>query len=235
MKKTIENFLPTFKKIIVESERHCYITRNRDVQKEAIEKIKKLLADITELKKQSISQKDEDSANLLLSADCVANALISELKMYGFLKNGEPSKAWCSLIDAEDLINASLRAYNLPGFNQEGYARKLIYIEHVVFPPQTFTSPSMVWGKTDCSICKQEYGKCMHIAGEAYMGEFCIEIVQEIKQFLSLSLVSHPADKRRVLTSISEGNEGLARDYMTWKIYKDEKFSELQKNKPKDK
>lgn len=231
MKKKIEDFLPNFKKIIVESERHCYITRNREIQKETIKKIEDLLTDISELKNQAILQKDEDSANLLLSADCVANSLISELKIYGFLKNGEPSSAWCSLIDAEDLINASLRAYDLPGFNQEGYARKLIYIEHVIFPPQTFTSPSMIWGKTECSICKQEYGECMHIAGEAYMGEFCTEIVKEIKQFLSLSLVSHPADKRRVLTAVSEGSEGMARDYMTWKLYKDKKFSEVQKNK----
>jgi len=230
MKRQTEDFIAKCIKVIGESERHCYITRIREVQKESLKNLKSLLKETAELRKISISQKDEERANLFLGIDCMINSLISELQMYGHLKNGEPSKAWFSLIDAQDQINGSLRASLIPNISQEGYARKLLYIEKFLFPPQSFSSPSMSWGRTECSICKKDYDECNHIGGEAYMGEFCSEIVHDIK-FLSLSLVSHPADKRRVIQSFSEGKDGMARDFMTWKLYKEKSFDNVQKSK----
>jgi hypothetical protein len=97
------------------------------------------------------------------------------------IEERDPNKAWNYLVEAQDWVKASTHAKPLERLQQEEYIEKLHQIEKVVFPPQVFNSPSYVIKSVQCSICNEKYGKCPHIAGKAYMGRLCSEIVTDFE------------------------------------------------------
>lgn len=227
MKNQVDEFLKNLLEVVKESQILGYMTRDKKLQEETITKLTNLKEEATKLKEKAIGLQDENYANLMLSIECLSDALTNELSMWVYLKNEDPNTAWNLLINAQDWISASIHASEIPGLNQEGYMNKLSVIEQVIFPPQTFMSPGMVVESSKCSLCNNDYSECEHIAGKAYMGKFCQQI-PKIKEFTEASLVGYPYDKKARVTSFGEG-DGLARDIMTWKVYKDEKFEKLGK------
>jgi len=135
----------------------------------------------------------------------------------------DPNRAWNYLIEAQDGVKASTHAKYLERLEQEEYIEKLHQIEKVVFPPQLFISSGMVIRSVQCSICKEDYGKCPHIAGKAYMGRFCSEIVT-MDTFLHGAVVSYPFDKKARVPDTWES--GKWRNRMTCKERRDPNTAE---------
>jgi len=145
----------------------------------------------------------------------------SELEMWRSLKSENWGEAWENLIEAKENLQASWSSHkimrNKPVMN---LIAKYEVVEKFVFPPQSFTSPGFVVDKFKCSICGEDYNgdECDHIESQAYSGELCRKVVQDL-ELREISLVDEPDDKRYRITRFST-EEGMIRDNMTW-----EKFS----------
>ena len=154
----------------------------------------------------------ERAANDLLGLAAIGNSLACELEVYVLLKDGASETAWIRLIDAQDAIVAASRA-SCSFSNLDAKFERLREMEKWLFPPQSFTSAGMIAGRQDCSICRDDYSKCNHIAGRPYMGRFCNVELKNIRPD-HVALVEAPYDRRCRVTSFSV--TGGSRNKMTW-------------------
>jgi hypothetical protein len=191
-----------------------YIVRHLRYHEQCARMLKDFIKSTLTLKENTIEEKDEDSANTLLSIENFCLALRSEMFMWIELKKGESNEAWNHLIEAQNWVKASTQAKYLERLHQEEYIEKLHQIENVVFPPQQFTSLSMLVKDVKCSICNEKYGKCKHIAGKAYMGQLCSELVIKF-EIQHTAFVSYPFDKKSRFPEMLRDGKWV--DYMTWK------------------
>jgi hypothetical protein len=218
MKSKVDEHITSFillKKDCLES---GYIVRHRQYHEQLASMIKDFMRNTTQLKEATMKENDEDSANTLLAIECFCQALRSEMLTWIALKKEDPNKAWNYLVEAQDWVKASTHAKPLERLQQEEYIEKLHQIEKVVFPPQVFNSPSYVIKSVQCSICNEKYGKCHHIAGKAYMGRLCSEIVTDF-EIQHVAIVSYPFDKKARVPEIWQN--GKWKDFMTWKERRD--------------
>jgi hypothetical protein len=214
MSDSISTFLSKFNKIVEESQVFLFITRDSDLQKQACEKLKDLLAQVAVEQESSESTGDEDYSNVLLGCKCVAGALIAEIRMWLLLKEGRADEAWDKLVAAQGGLSGAMRAHK--GFAHLGpLIQKLDTVEHVVFPPQVFLSVGMIVKSQICSICGEEYEDCKHVKGRPYMGKFCT-VTLIPSQIDHVSLVDSPANKSCRVTKFSA--EGGERNRMTWRV-----------------
>lgn len=214
MNNALSPFVSSFNAIIKEAEVFLSIARDSALQQEAVDKLLAFGVSVASEKAAAIDRKDEDYANLLLGCECVASALVAELRMWLLLKEGKPDAAWDELITAQMASVDAVRAH--PGFaHLSEHNKKLEAIEELVFPPQVFISSGMIVGKQECSICGAEYGDCNHLVGKPYMGRFCYIIAKDLS-LDHVSIVEHPADKRCRVQHFDV--EGGMRNRMTWKI-----------------
>jgi len=227
MRSEVKEFLEKFSKAMSqEIGKFLYLVRDKHYQKEAIDKLIKLKRQSTNLKKKMINEADEENANILLSIENIAEAVINELKMWIALKESKVNKAWDYLVDAQSAIRTALQAHEIAlEWEGEEYANKLHLIEKLIFPPQVFFSPGFVIEEAKCSICGKNYEECEHIVGKAYMGKMCYQMITKAK-VREISVVASPGNKKARLLEFTEGN--ITRDYMTWKIIKDEEKEENQ-------
>jgi hypothetical protein len=214
MSDSISVFLSKFNKVVEESAVFRFITRDSDLQKEACNKLKGMLAEIAAEKESAIATGDEDYANALLGCECAAGALIAEIKMWLLLKEGRPEAAWDELVAAQESLSGAVRAHE--GFRHvDQNIRRLDAIEHLVFPPQVFLSSGMIVRSQICSICGKEYEDCPHVKGRPYMGKFCtVKLIPS--KVDHVSMVETPADKRCRIVKFS--TEGGYRNRMTWRV-----------------
>ena len=221
MKSEVKKFLEKFNKAMIEEiGKFLYLVRDKHYQKEAIDKLIKLKQQATSLKEKMINDSDEENANILLSIENIAEAIINELRMWISLKEDKANEAWDYLIDAQSAIRTALQAHEIAiRLNGEGYANKLHLIEKLIFPPQVFFSPGFVIEEAKCSICGKNYEECEHIVGKAYMGKMCYRIITKYK-LKEISVVASPGNKKARALTFTDGN--ITRDYMTWRIIKDE-------------
>src|SRR5712692_4165283 len=215
MNEQVYTFKIEFSETANELQKFCYITRAKELQLEALNKLNILKSNASILKQKAIGQADEDSANAMLSFEEMIIALISELKMWIALKDDDPDAAWNHLISAQYAARTAIQAHSVAN-HLEGYINHLHILEDVLFPPQGFFSPGMIIEKSKCSICGREYGECDHIVGKPYMGEMCIRIIEEVKELQEISLVTEPANKRARIISITD-EDGISRNIMTWR------------------
>ena len=217
MTDNLPPFLTEFNDTIKDTEVFLSIARASELQQDASEVLERLSPKIAEEKARGIATKDEDYANMLLGCECVARALIAELKMWILLKQEEPEAAWDQLVYAQNAFSAAARAHDsfshLTFHNQRMEA-----IEQLVFPPQVFSSVALIVERQKCSICGDEYEDCAHLIGKPYMGEFCSVIMGGNVEIHSVSIVENPADKRCRIQyfDVEDGN----RNRMTWRIEK---------------
>jgi hypothetical protein len=214
MKSKVDEHITSFISLKKDCLETGYIVRHRNYHEQFASMLKDFMRSTVQLKEATIKENDEDSANTLLAVECFCRALQSEMLMWLALKKEDPNKAWNYLVDAQDEVKASARAKYLERLQQEEYIEKLHQIEKVVFPLQTFTSPSYVIKSVHCSICKGKYGKCSHILGRAYMGRLCLEEVMDF-EVENVAIVSYPFNKRARITEIRQ--HGKWKDHMTWK------------------
>lgn len=219
MKSKVDELITSFLLLKENCMKTGYIVRDRHYHELFAGMLKDFIKSTGQLKEAMIKENDEESANTLLAIECFCEALRSEMQMWLALKREDPNKAWNHLIDSQDWAKASTHAMYLDRLQQEHYIEKLHQIEKVVFPPQVFNSPAMLIRNVQCSICKQDYGKCDHIAGKAYMGRFCSEVVTKIDSALHLAIVNYPYDKKAIITESWEN--GKWQDRMTWKERRD--------------
>lgn len=207
-------FVSSFNEQVKEAEVFLSIARDSALQQQAIEKLLVLRASIVAEKDSAISAGNEDYANLLLGCECVASALVAELRMWLWLKQDKPDAAWDELVTAQMASVDAVRSH--PGFaHLSEHNKKLEAIEELVFPPQVFISSGMIVRKQECSICGEEYGDCDHLVGKPYMGRFCYIIARDLS-LDHVAIVEHPADKRCRVQHFDV--EGGSRNRMTWKI-----------------
>ena len=205
-------FLTKFNDAVKETGRFLSIARASKLQQDALEALGQLILEIAEEKARAIEVKNEDYANMLLGCECVAAALIAELKMWILLKQEEPDAAWDQLVSAQDAYIAAMRAHS--GFSHLAFFhQRMEAIEQLVFPPQMFTSVALIVERQECSICGDEYEDCAHLIGKPYMGEFCSVIMGGNAKIHSVSIVENPADKRCRIQRFSGG--GDSRNRMT--------------------
>ena len=191
-----------------------YATRCSNLQRRALASLRDLHSEIHALKADAILDKDESGANMLLGFECVVGVLEAELEMWLHLKEGDPDKAWDSLIRAQRLCVAAARAHS--GFSHLPQKhQRLLELEHLVFPPQVFVSSGLIVRRQDCSICGQEYEDCDHLLGMPYMGQFCRLVIHEA-EVNHVAMVEQPADKSCRVTQFDV--EGGTRNRMTWRI-----------------
>jgi hypothetical protein len=222
MNDVIRGFAKELEQIIGDHEKFLCFTRGIEFQKTSVQELDAFMKKLLELKEKMIETKDEESANILLSFEFLLWTYIYEFKMWICLKEDKINDAWEALVQAESYLSSSFKASDIVvDFGAENYTAKLHLLEHLLFPPQTFTSITAVAEKAECSICGQEYGKCDHLIGKAYMGRFCSKIIK-IKRFEGMSLLAglDPGSKLCRVTSLLE-TEGW-RDLMTWRIIKEE-------------
>ena len=217
MNKKVKAFKRLFSKTVNECQRFCYITRAREFQLEARERLEALKVESIKLKKNAIAHEDEDSANAMLSFEEMINALINELNMWIVLKDDNPNLAWGYLVNAQGSAQAAMQTHNVASHLKD-YVEHLHAVEVHLFPPQMFLSPAMVIKQEVCSICGQEYGECPHIKGKAYMGKFCTCEIKDV-EIKEISFTPAPASKHRRIFAMSDGD--VTRDTMTWRIISD--------------
>lgn len=219
MSDKVQSFEDKFNVLINDCSKFLYMSRAREFQVNASEKIDALRKEAITLKDTCISAKEEDSANCLLGFEQAAEAFREELVMWVALKDDDPDEAWTHLVNAQMAAKDAIRAHQMfTSLNK--YSKRLEILEKVLFPPQTFMSTGSTATSLECSICGQESGDCDHLPGKAYMGKFCSKIVHGIS-FTEISIVHNPGSKHHRVTAISEGEK--MRNLMTWRIEAGEK------------
>lgn len=190
------------------------IARDSELQREALDRVQILDANLEAQTARAVASGDESRANLMLGFRCVFGSLASELMMWLLLKSEEPEKAWDCLVDAQGSAVAATRAH--PGFRHvEHHLQRLEAIEELVFPPQAFVSSGMIVSRQICKLCDADYEFCDHIAGMPYWGRFCT-ISGEEPRLDHVALVEHPADKRCRVVNVP--TDSGYRNKMTWKL-----------------
>jgi len=208
-------FVEEFNSLLNDTQAMCFITRDAQLQNEAIDSMLKLQSRLSSLKRESVDQGKEDIANLLLGFEYASQSLISELRMYLLLKKEQPDCAWDELINAQYSSLGAIRAHS--GFSHlEQRVHQLEAIEKLVFPPQVFLSVGVDLDEVECSICNANYHECDHVKGRPYMGHLCGLIIKKASPN-EVSIVEDPADKRCRITHIPCEN-GKMRNRMTWQF-----------------
>jgi hypothetical protein len=157
---------------------------------------------------------NEDFANVCLGMECVATALRAEIAMWILLKQDKPDAAWDELVTAQMAYADAIKAHRRFDHLQDQVER-LYTLEKVIFPPQVYLSMGTIVRRKICSICKDDYAKCDHIAGRPYWGEFCHTILKDLV-LDHVAIVEEPSNKRCRVTHFDVA--GGRRNRMTWTV-----------------
>ncbi|EMI72611.1 hypothetical protein [Leptospira noguchii] len=193
------------------------LVRDSDLQKEKIFELQKLLVEMKFYKLQAQQISDEVSANRFFHFQCVLNSQIASLKMWISLKGTNYEDAWNHLIDAQEYLEYSLKTPE-QGTGLVEYKNRLESIEKNIFPGfPLYNSIGLIVKGGICSICGEPIECCDHLEDEIYWGRVCKRVAIESFEVTHTALVEKPKDRRCTIKSI-EAENGLMRDYMTWKL-----------------
>jgi hypothetical protein len=213
--RDLEPLVREWEALLQDCRRFAYMARAIEFQRDAVDRLAAFAEALLERKRDAQTRQAEDEANLLLGILTMLNAVRSELLMFIALKEDRTSEAWDHLVVAQNDVGAAVRAAPQLA-SAERYVDVLLVHEQNLFPRQVFLSPSMLIGRSQCTICGSPYGECVHVAGRAYMGEFCVRYITEVDRIEEISVVGDPADKRRRVESV-KADDGAHRDYLTWR------------------
>lgn len=200
---------------IAKFNRACFFARDQSLQKEAIEILQMALSMAAVIKQQAIGNANEIQANVCLSDECMFRALMSELSMLVALKTDDSNQAWDHLVDAQEFtVRAAVAEQSKIAFANENLPR-LNQIEKLLFPPQIFASPAIKVEITTCSICDTTYGKCDHVDGLSYMGEFCYQRIDSVSDYRELSIVEQPKSKKLRVRAFT--SKGITKDWLSFR------------------
>lgn len=113
-------------------------------------------------------------------------------------------ESWNRLQDAIDCLRTLNRFSLVNKTSVFRFFEKQLQSLEILYPYRIFASIEVIAGRVECSICQKSIDslECSHIQGELYRGKVAYGIVRDIKEFLSMSLVENPADKRCVMSEI---------------------------------
>src|SRR5438445_8651315 len=98
MNEQVRMFQLEFSETANELQKFCFMTRAKELQLQACDKLEILKAKASQLKQEVINDCDEDSANAMLSFEEMMVALMSELRMWIALKDDDANAAWNHLV-----------------------------------------------------------------------------------------------------------------------------------------
>jgi hypothetical protein len=211
----ITAFQDEFQEAASQCRKFFYMTRAKELQAEARDRLKTFEPKTQALKQKAITIEYEDAANAMLCFEELISAFVNELSMWIALKDDDPGIAWDCLVNAQTAIRSAMQAHAIAN-NMEEYAEHLSILEHVLFPPQMFLSPGMIIREARCSICQKEYGECDHVIGRPYMGQICVREIVEA-DIEEASLVEKPANKKARGIYYTD-TKGIRRDFLTWRV-----------------
>jgi len=203
-----------FNKVAASAQRKAFITVDIDLQKAEIEALKIYRIELIGQKKKYIKQNLENEANLIY---CIENSLLAieyELQMLINIKEGKMSDAWENLINAQTIYGVVVRNCSFEIIAANEYIERLEGYEKLLFPKMHFASIGGIIKKSHCSICNENYNKCVHVKGKVYNGELCVRVVSEL-ELEEISYVDTPASKH--CRAISTEYEGKTVDILTLK------------------
>jgi SEC-C motif len=145
---------------------------------------------------------DEATAKEVWFLQTACAARSAYLRGWQELRKCEYYKAWCSLVEAENGLATLSRHVQAPDDAYRlGFMARAISALQKVFPYNWFTSPELVLGRPECTICKapiRPRHPCGHRNGEIYGGELCSHVLHPEK-IVGASLVKNPAMKANVV------------------------------------
>jgi hypothetical protein len=209
MKVFLENpnlLIKEFNEMAQVAQRKAFITVGIEIQKEEIEILTNYRNELKELKKQFVERNLENEANLIY---CIDNSLLAvqyELQMLVNIKEDKMREAWGNLVNAQVIYGTVLRNYPFELETTNGYVERLEMYEKLLFPKMFFSSVGGIIKKSNCSICKESYGKCNHIKGRLYNGELCVREISEM-ELEEVSLVDVPANKHCITLTTTINNK----------------------------
>lgn len=164
---------------------------------------------VDEHHKAAIDQANEVVANRLFMGARLAYSAYRYLWMWIHVKQDDTDDAWDALIDAQSALECLLRLKANKTY--QDLLDRMLEAERIVFPPQTYTSPSIQFRTADCSICGGTYGECCHVAGRLYMGKLCNMVVRDIHTLNHQAIVEVPEDKGCRCTAFQRGEDMVDR------------------------
>lgn len=215
MKVFLENpnlLIKEFNEMAQVAQRKAFITVGIEIQKDEVETLTNYRNELKELKKQFLERNLENEANLIY---CIENSLLAvqyELQMLVNIKEDKMKEAWGNLVNAQVIYGTVVRNYPFELETTNGYVERLEGYEKLLFPKMFFSSVGGIIKKSNCSICKENYGKCNHIKGRLYNGELCVREISEM-ELEEVSLVEVPANKHCIMLQTTINNKTV--DIMT--------------------
>lgn len=209
MKVFLENpnlLIKEFNEMAQVAQRKAFITVGIEIQKEEIVTLTNYRSELKELKQQFVERNLENEANLIY---CIDNSLLAvqyELQMLVNIKEDKMREAWGNLVNAQVIYGTVVRNYPFELETTNGYVERLEAYEKLLFPKMFFSSVGGIIKKSNCSICKESYGKCNHIKGRLYNGELCVREISEM-ELEEVSLVDVPANKHCITLTTTINNK----------------------------
>jgi hypothetical protein len=182
-----------------------YLSCGLELQIDAANRLADLLQQLNMQLAEAICSENGGKANELCVSQMFLYGCYQFLCVWIYAKRDEMRKSWEALVDSQAAIERGLKHRNLTGYRH--FLWHLEQVELVLFPAQTFTSPSIQFRKAICSICGEEYGECTHISGRLYMGRECEMLIQDIDQINHQAVVAIPKDKGCRFVSFQSGEE----------------------------
>lgn len=153
----------------------------------------------------AIDTKDERLANALYVFKRYFLLFCNLMRYFRLLKGKEYKSSWNKL---QDCIND---AQYIGRFTDDRLdiptLLELLRNYEALYPYNVFASSEYIITRSHCSICgkSMQSFECPHIKGNLYWGKPAVKIIDEIKEFQAVCLVSHPEDKRCIL-ELSDDN-----------------------------
>lgn len=115
------------------------------------------------------------------------------------------SESWHLLQDALDHLRSIKKFSNI---DIEFFEDQLLELERT-YPYNVFFSIGATVEFFECSICGKDIDsqECLHVRGNLYGGVMAYAIAKNITQLDHISMVSHPADKRCVVSYEDDGEQ----------------------------
>jgi hypothetical protein len=128
--------------------------------------------------------------------------LFCNLSTYFYmLQNKEYRGSWSKLQDCIDVAKFIGKFVEIGSRLEVPDIIDLLSNYESLYPYTVFASSEYIITRSHCSICGKSMQslECQHISGNLYWGQVAIEIIDDIKEFQAVCLVSHPEDKRCIL------------------------------------
>jgi len=207
-----EPIIKEYNEIIAFSQKKAFITVGIEIQKQEIECLENYLQKLSEIKKEFVSKKLENEANLIYCIENSAKVIQLEIQMLVDIKEDNMDKAWFNLVSAQNLFGTVLSNYPFDFEHLKGYYERLENYEKLLFPKMQFHSVGGIIKESKCSICNSDYGSCEHLKGKLYNGDLCCRIITEM-ELEEVSIVENPANK--LCRTLSYGINGINTDFLT--------------------